>query len=433
MKRTHHPITSLTAAIAILLGVTVANALPITSGLEFDFAADAGVTTSGTEVTGWASQAGAYSAARGGYTSVGPQYVTDSMNGLPILRFNGTDSGLRFAGYDTSIRDMSLFVVYTAGAGNGTRSQPVYAQGFNWAYPTFTTPTTTVHPNRPNTFTLYDHNENYYSSPSTASDPRLGESHFTYGSGGNDQFAMGLNGDSANFSVNLTNWPTTQSTHYIGHNGQPSFWTGDLAQLVLYDRRLNSAEQTIVRNHLAAKWGVTLDSTDVYAGASAAKGDYDFDVFGIGAGSDGKVSSGSAAGLTITEDASSLADGDYLLAGHKVESNGWTTADALFGLERWERVWYLDKTGDLDAVLSFDFNEAGLGAPEDEKYALIYSAANAFSFSIVAIREVNGGQVSYSLGNSQLLDGYYTIQAVPEPTTVTLLALAGIALLRRRR
>lgn len=95
-------------------------------------------------------------------------------------------------------------------------------------------------------------------------------------------------------------------------------------------------------------------------------------------------------------------------------TNSWT-AD----MARWNRIWYLDKTGTVDASLTFDFSDAGLGAPAKTAYALLFSTDKTFSsFSRLANVSKSGDQVSFNLTDAQLKVGYYTIGAPPAGTMI---------------
>ena len=113
----------------------------------------------------------------------------------------------------------------------------------------------------------------------------------------------------------------------------------------------------------------------------------------------------------------------------------------MFADQRWDRVWYVDKTGTLDATLSFGLADGGLPvappAPEYE-FVLLYSPTGAFSFSILDWdADIYMERMSFSLANGQLLDGYYTLATarVPEPASAVLIGLGVLLLvpLARRR
>ena len=57
--------------------------------------ADSGVTTSGSNVTTWADQSGSGNNVTPDQTSDGPVVLSNIINGLPVIRFNGSTNNLR--------------------------------------------------------------------------------------------------------------------------------------------------------------------------------------------------------------------------------------------------------------------------------------------------------------------------------------------------
>ncbi|MFT5523306.1 MAG: hypothetical protein ACI9HK_001252 [Pirellulaceae bacterium] len=198
-------------------------------------------------------------------------------------------------------------------------------------------------------------------------------------------------------------------------------FSGNLTEVIVYDRVLSDAERISVENALSAKYGITI-AADVYAGDEAANGDNDYDVFGIGQGLTGAVTSAGAAGFGIEDTSGSLAPGESIVAGHDGDNNSYTV-DA-FG-RRWTRSWYVDKTGAVDATLAFDHTDAGLSAPGVVNYALMYSA-DGTTFTQVggAIAVVTGDTVTFALTNAQINDGFYTLadETVVVPPVITVSA-----------
>lgn len=246
-------------------------------------------------------------------------------------------------------------------------------------------------------------------------------------------------------AVGSATWSATNIGNYFqyGHAAGSRAWNGDVAEVLVFNRPLNLAEGAVVVNHLSAKYAIPLAANDFYAGDNPAQGNYDFDVFGAGrADASNKLLEAGMAGMGIQLADASLGDGEFLLAGHKTPVNSWVATDLpAFALQRWDRVWYLDKTGNLDALLAFGFSDGGVSPPSlvpGAEYVLLYSPTNAFDFSILQWGgNVNGpDQVQFSLANSLLQDGYYTLATarVPEPASAVLL-IAGalaIAFVRRR-
>ncbi|HUT34492.1 MAG TPA: PEP-CTERM sorting domain-containing protein, partial [Planctomycetota bacterium] len=248
-------------------------------------------------------------------------------------------------------------------------------------------------------------------------------------------------------------------------------FTGDMSEVLLYTRQLNAAERIITDNFFLAKYNGTNAQTasttsvptpsvlppvnDVYSGDDPAQGNYDFDVFGVGqqVGAANQLLTSATstnpifanAGL-ILEATGGLGDNEYLLAGHKTAVNSGVTTDLPDAvLERWDRVWYLDFTGELDARVTFDFSEGGLTyspPPGGTVFDLLYSPTNAFEttenpFTRVGLQTtVTDDQVSFLVPGGRLSDGYLTLavaQVIPEPASLTLLAAGMVAAALRRR
>ncbi len=238
-----------------------------------------------------------------------------------------------------------------------------------------------------------------------------------------------------------------------GHGGNNDYG-GRLLETIVFNNDLNSAQRIIAENYLSSRYNIggtvvavvnqTLGANDNYAGDLASNGNYDFEVFGVGQvdGSNIHTSGGNAGfGLEAT---SGLGNGEWLMAGHD------TTVNSLISIndnnpdtltQRWNRAWYVDKTGALDATLAFDFEDAGLAAPgPGATFQLLYSADSNFNDgfqTLATTNSITAGTVAFSLANALLLDGYYTLglsSIVPEPNSLLImLGVMGCGMLRRRK
>lgn len=221
-----------------------------------------------------------------------------------------------------------------------------------------------------------------------------------------------------------------------GGGGCCANWVGDIAEIVLYNRQLNTAEQQIIENSLAAKYGLGT-ANEHYTGDDPGKGNYDLDVVGIGrADASNYVWGAGSQGFGMASDL--LDNGEWVLAGHKSTTNGWVTDDLPPEAQgRWERVWYLDVTGQPDVTLAFDHSDGGLAAPPaGQPLGLLFSASDPFHFSFVALNPtVSGDLVMFDLTGQTLQSGYYTLGIVPEPSTFIMAAfgLLGLGLCGCRR
>jgi hypothetical protein len=226
-------------------------------------------------------------------------------------------------------------------------------------------------------------------------------------------------------------------TSYPGEHGR--YFKGDMAETGVFNRVLNTAERQTVENALAARYGLST-ANEHYTGDATAQGHYDQDVFGIGqVDSANPLASAGQAGFGFEAVGATLGDGEWLFAGHKTPANSLVGIEGISGV-RWDRVWYVDVTGDLDATFAFDFSDGGLGtAATDRSYELLYSPTNAFAWQTVAEGGLSADLVTFNLsGLADADDGYYTLGVlpVPEPTTIliwSLLAGLGIGVGWRRR
>jgi hypothetical protein len=155
----------------------------------------------------------------------------------------------------------------------------------------------------------------------------------------------------------------------IGNDGNNNFFTGKIAELIVFNRALGDVERILINNYLSAKYAIALSSNDKYTGDMASAGDFDLDVAGIGLEADGSINAhATSAGMIVTSTTSEFLQdaGDYLLFGHNNEASPLTLTNLPFNVKRaCERVWMFHKTddpttsgGNID--IAFDLNELDL-------------------------------------------------------------------------
>ncbi|MCC2547766.1 T9SS type A sorting domain-containing protein [Hymenobacter sp. BT175] len=252
----------LMALLLTATGLTHGQTLPVTSGLQLHLKADAGVTSSGDVVSTWADQSGNGYNVSQATASRRPQLVANStINGRPALRFNTVaDGGTDYlnnvaASLMVSGSPNTVFVVARATAtSNGgvpftnrrTTRLMSYQLGFGSG-----------------AFYVYSDGVNANNNASTADlrttirNPFIG----TFRSGG----PASILNVTVNGAAQAVNQPSGMSTE----SGAAGFtvgtredlittspWTGDYAELIVYNRALNSSEQTQVETYLSNKYGV---------------------------------------------------------------------------------------------------------------------------------------------------------------------------------
>jgi hypothetical protein len=374
--------------------------------------ADAGTTTNGQQVSAWNDQSGNGNNATQGTSDNRPLFIASEplANNRPVLRFDGINDWMQTATHITdNVGTLMIVARKTAGFGgyrtiftsqdflmlgraSGSDVWGAYNDGADRLY----TPGTSIGTNAGAAFRILGYRQN--------------------GSGAG-QLALFLDGVQ---STTLHNGGGNgKGITTIGSNNAPisQNFPGDIAEVIFYRAPINAAQRIIVENYLSAKYGVSIPATsDFYAGTSP----YLEQVHGIGTtdGSAKHTRAQSSGGLVLEERNSSLnATNEFLLAGHNgVDATPISTADLPSGVQqRWSRIWYLDKTGTIDARIAFDFSDAnvpiipGIAA----NYRLLYRAGTSGTFSEVTIVGTpfiqNTDQVAFDVDDANLQDGYYTL------------------------
>lgn len=199
-----------------------------------------------------------------------------------------------------------------------------------------------------------------------------------------------------------------------GENGSGHNHNGTISEMIVYARQLLLAERRILLSYLSAKYanpgGIGGDQR--YANGAG----YRYHVGGIGRESDGSLTLGTSAGLTITAGSFLAANGSYLIAGLPSldPASGSSTADlnaATAAVWRASRIWHFDVTGATGGSvnLSFDLGKLGLLATNGQNWRLLYRSGTSGAFSVIETVSYTGGTLDFSIPAAQLADGYYTV------------------------
>ncbi|PBQ31924.1 hypothetical protein CNR22_09125 [Sphingobacteriaceae bacterium] len=226
-----------------------------------------------------------------------------------------------------------------------------------------------------------------------------------------------------NASETSTLVPDNTSPMLIGStdagDGRP--FGGYIAEVIIYREALGNAQRIIVNNYLSAKYDITLNANDKYAGDNSGNGNYDREVAGLGQESSGSSSSFSASisgGLGMVATAG-LDNGDYVFTGHAITTNTTITSDVggMTGSNRarWQRVWYVDVTNastNITLDVEFDMSDGGmptftLGSLSN--YVLLYRSGQTGNWlEVTTASSISGDRIIFN-GLSALVDGYITL------------------------
>jgi gliding motility-associated-like protein len=195
-----------------------------------------------------------------------------------------------------------------------------------------------------------------------------------------------------------------------------SFLDGDIAEVIIYNKILNQAQKIIVENYLAAKYGISLATTDKYAWESS----HGYDVSGIGRINANNIhTKAQSARILSVGGATDLENNEFLLFGHDNGSIGsWSETERPNGdikIQRISREWKINITGgDGPGQVNISINDSLLPElPTDFiSYNIWIDADGDFSSGAIPYPVVEVGN-EYVANSVTLNDGdYITIGAV---------------------
>ena len=340
-------------------------------------------------------------------SSISPFYTQEALNGLPALEFNSDGAGLERTGFDISnmlSSDANTFI-FVKQSTSGT-------SWFNISGATLS-------------FNLSSSNSEFnYGSGILNGDSVIDDAyHILTGlktSGGRQSIYIdgAYDGQQANSnSLTLGNDDVfLGSADGTASNG----WQGNIAELLFFDRALDTTERLIIDNYLASKYDLSLPSNyDKYQGDLPGNGDFDFEVVGIGNANASAHSLSNSAGVRISDAGTTIDAGEFVFIGHDNTYNQVDTTELISGVEaRWARNWFLDTTinsvDGIDLKISFDMSEGVNGSSPGDKnnYVLLFRNTTTGDFDSVAVSNrgiENDDQIYFEVANANLNEGYYTL------------------------
>lgn len=318
--------------------------------------ANQGVTTTGTSVDVWNDQSGYANNAVQNTTGFKPILVNNTLNGYPLVTFDGTDDVLSIPdALSLDLTNWSFIIIgkvdlhkdFNAFFTKGGNSQENYE--FLANFPS----TGNIH--YPILFDTTD--RVLYSEP----DYMMSTTAFDIYQLDYNQVNLNLyQNNSLTQSDTETRAPQTNAeVLLIGNEAGTTnrFLNGSIAELIIFSSQISLAERTILNNSLAAKYNISLATDDLYTQDNSANGDFDHNVAGIGQATDGTSHTNSrGTGIVTINAPSTLSNGDYLFWGEDLINPTYSFAnDPVNYTEQLNSKWRVSKVNDLGTVtISFD-------------------------------------------------------------------------------
>ena len=316
----------------------------------------------GDPVTDWPDSSGNGNNALNLAPGQEPHIIDNQINGYPVVRFNAPDQ--EYLGNNTSL-DISgsnnatvfiaaknttttdddntgLFIGQTPGSGGTIRHYGLEYEGA----------------------VRFNNGNRIFDDGFTLNNWRLG----TWRNAAGDQYGqyelfMDGTAPSEVSSGNNTGLPgTSDDLYYIGAGlttgstfSSTRFFSGDMAEMIVYHYELNDAQRIIVENYIAAKYHDQIAISNDYYNFESSHGK---DVAGIGRtdASNFHTAAQSAKILRISN-AGDLDDNEFLLFGHNgADASSWSVAGSPDNdVQLLSRKWRISETGDVgDITIQLD-------------------------------------------------------------------------------
>ncbi len=182
------------------------------------------------------------------------------------------------------------------------------------------------------------------------------------------------------------------------------FQAMNLAEVITFNSPINEAQNVIVNNYLAGKYGLDLVDGDGNVVSMYTNTNYISDIIGVGktikmTGS-GESEHNYSAGGGLEIQGLNLPVGSFVFAGH----NGTSVSSAT----SWERKWNIETTGDAaDVKLYFDFNAVGLTPPSAATgYVLSYDDGSG-AVDMDVEPSLNDGKIVFTV--NAIANGVYSL------------------------
>ncbi len=225
-----------------------------TQGLAFWVKADTGITLNGNTVSQWADQSGNNRHATQTTAANQPTLVINTLNGKPVLRFDGVNDLLNFNLPINGSTGLTIVLVSAnsasrdPGANQGNYAPIFWEETASWGW-------TYLSPFRSNVVmrfgTTQTGNLFKYQRPSSIGNGFT----MTVGVHNGTTDSLYINGHLAmSAGGKLSPIAATVNTAYLGRGAGSNYFPGDIAEVLAYTRALSAAERVDVENYLRTRF-----------------------------------------------------------------------------------------------------------------------------------------------------------------------------------
>ncbi len=239
-----------------------ADSVPVTNGLLLSLQADTGVTTSGGKVTLWEDQAstlgGTNNATPAGGSGTEPTLIVNGLNGESTVNFNGSTQFLQIAGNATFDTATFTWIIVTQYFRNTASTQTLLNSAYSSGAGTSSDEIWGTKSGKGDPF-AYSHR----ASGSTIASGGLGSDSPMILSavwGDDDTLTHWLNGKKNSTQSNVDANPSGHLSTEIGKPADisSSFFSGNISEILVYDRALSASERQQVEAFLGDKYGIAV-------------------------------------------------------------------------------------------------------------------------------------------------------------------------------
>jgi large repetitive protein len=349
-------------------------------------------------------------------------FYANQINGNPVVRFNRIDNfnGSMYVANGVDLRagtnpDVTIFTVYKQG-NRGTSPQEAIWGIDNGAWDRFF-------------FTHRGSDDGGVSLGPTSEiavvpgSGKVGELRLltavydgtvsgTSNSGPVNESVIYFNGKVIRRFTDSTHPTDAQTALNIGRDGDDNVFNGDLAEMLVYNRKLTDCEIEEINYYLSQKYGV--DFTNIAANYSLPA-PHNNDINGIGKLNTlcniPAIETSSSGILTISNPSANNTAGSFITLGNDRGGYSADTETPPAFVSRLKQEWRVDVDGNLGTVdLTFDLTGLGLSLADANDFALLVDTDGNFSDAQVLMsgRTITGNKITFT-GLSLTHGQYLTI------------------------